>query len=281
MISIIICSRKADISQELKDNIAATIGCKYELCVIDNSRNEYNIFTAYNEGVRRAKGDILCFMHEDVLFHTEGWGAVIANQFTDKSIGVIGFAGAHFLPKAPMYWFSLPYISQYNLQTGDNNELKNDTTAYFRGDLADVVAVDGFCFFMSSPLFERISFDEKNYHGFHAYDMDICMQVQKLNMRVCVSRAILVEHKWSENSLNNKKYMQLLDKYMHVFYGKWKDSLPVARGINEPEYVLYRLNNLCIQAHDAQMARSSNAYRLGRVLLAPIAYLKNTIIKRK
>ena len=74
MISIIICSRKADISQGLKDNIAATIGCEYELCVIDNSHNEYNIFTAYNEGVSRAKGDILCFMHEDVKYISNGWG---------------------------------------------------------------------------------------------------------------------------------------------------------------------------------------------------------------
>ena len=62
MISIIICSRKANVPKELKENIASTIGCEYELCVIDNSRNEYNIFSAYNEGIRRAKGDILCFM---------------------------------------------------------------------------------------------------------------------------------------------------------------------------------------------------------------------------
>ena len=74
LLSLIICSRKADVSQELKDNVAATIGCEYELCVIDNSRNEYNIFSAYNEGVRRAKGGILCFMHEDVLFRANGWG---------------------------------------------------------------------------------------------------------------------------------------------------------------------------------------------------------------
>ena len=60
MISCIICSRRPDISAELKENIASTIGCEYELVVIDNSKNEYSIFSAYNEGVRRAKGDILC-----------------------------------------------------------------------------------------------------------------------------------------------------------------------------------------------------------------------------
>lgn len=274
MISIIICSRKTDISKELKDNIASTIGCKYELCVIDNSRNDYNIFTAYNEGVRRAKRDILCFMHEDVLFHTAGWGKTILEQFNDESIGIIGFTGAHFLPKAPLYWFSSPFISQYNLQTGDSETLENDTTDYFHGVLADVAVIDGFCFFVRSTLFDYINFDEKNYQGFHAYDMDICMQVQKLNKRVCVSRAILVEHKWSERLLHNEKYMQLLYDNMCIFYDKWKEYLPITRGIDEPEYILYRLNNLCIQAYDAQVARRSKAYRLGRALLTPINAVK-------
>lgn len=59
MISIIICSRYSSLSQELQSNIHATIGaCEYELVHIDNSENKYNIFEAYNLGVRKAQGDI-------------------------------------------------------------------------------------------------------------------------------------------------------------------------------------------------------------------------------
>jgi len=75
MISLISCSRNSDISLKLKDNIAATIGCDYELVFIDNSKNSYNIFQAYNEGVSRSKGDILCFMHDDVIFFVRMVGA--------------------------------------------------------------------------------------------------------------------------------------------------------------------------------------------------------------
>ena len=67
MISIIICSRTPDISQELKQNIGTTIGCDYELVVVDNSSNDHSIFSAYNEGAEKAKSELLCFMHEDVL----------------------------------------------------------------------------------------------------------------------------------------------------------------------------------------------------------------------
>ena len=79
MISCIICSRRSDISAELKENIASTIGCEYELVAIDNSKKEYSIFSAYNEGVRRANGEILCFMHEDILYHTQGYFVNIFN----------------------------------------------------------------------------------------------------------------------------------------------------------------------------------------------------------
>ena len=142
MISCIICSRQLDISAELKENIASTIGCEYELVVIDNSKNEYSIFSAYNEGVRRAKGDILCFMHEDILYHTQGWGKIISNILQDKTIGQIGVAGSHFMPKAPMYWWSSPYISQYNLENDHGNQKKNATEMHMIQHLADTVVVD-------------------------------------------------------------------------------------------------------------------------------------------
>ena len=270
MISIIICSRKADIPEELKQNIAETIGCEYELCVIDNLRNEYNIFTAYNEGVRRANGDVLCFMHEDVLFHTEGWGKIIINQLADKSIGIIGFAGTHFMPSCPLYWWHSPYISQYNLQTDKGITIQNNTVDYFHGQLADVAAVDGLCFFIPRRLFADIRFDATTYSGFHAYDMDICMQVITSGLRVCVSRSILVEHFWSEEAIRNEKYAKMLYVNMQLFYNKWKDKLPICVGVEEPAYVMHRLNNLCIQAYDAQRVRYSKAYRLGRMLLHPI-----------
>ena len=55
MISIIICSRFQSISKELKDNIENTVGVVHEIICIDNSKSQYNIFSAYNEGVKRSQ----------------------------------------------------------------------------------------------------------------------------------------------------------------------------------------------------------------------------------
>lgn len=41
MLSLIICSRTPRISEELEKNIAETIGCEYELVVIDNTKGNF------------------------------------------------------------------------------------------------------------------------------------------------------------------------------------------------------------------------------------------------
>ena len=84
MISLIVCSRSIDISDELKQNIQSTIGAEYELVAIDNSQNEYSIFSAYNEGVRRSKYPYLCFMHDDIIYHTQGWGLKVIEHFVHE-----------------------------------------------------------------------------------------------------------------------------------------------------------------------------------------------------
>lgn len=277
MISIIICSRTPDISAELKQNIAETIGCEYELVVTDNSRNHYSIFQAYNEGVERAKGEILCFAHDDILMHTSGWGRIVAKELEDDSIGMIGVAGSHIMPKAPMYWWTSPYIAQYNWETDKGITKENVTVDTFNGDLADVAVVDGLFFCIPKSLFSSLRFDDASYSGFHAYDMDMSMQVQNIGKRVCVTRGFIVEHFWSERQFQNTKYMSLLDKNMEVFFNKWKDSLPIVRGVNEPKIVIERLNNLFVAAYDSKKARQSKAYKLGRLLLAPFRFLKKVL----
>ena len=122
MLSIIICSRDGHLPQEQAENIAATVGCEYELVVIDNSDNRYTLFSAYNEGVRRAKGEVLCFRHDDIMHRSEGWGRVAVELLQDETIGLVGVGGCHFLPSAPAYWSQSPYLSIYNIDN-DNGTL--------------------------------------------------------------------------------------------------------------------------------------------------------------
>lgn len=270
MISIIICTRKSDIASTLKENIQNTIGCEYELVVIDNSDNRHSIFTAYNEGVRRAKGDILCFMHDDILYHTNGWGPIIQKHFQDDpEIGLIGVAGSHINAKSPIYWSNSPFISEHNLHNDNGSIIECFHHKYYNEKgIAEVASVDGMCFLFRKELFDSIRFDNITYQGFHAYDMDICMQVHQTGYKVVVCNTFLIEHFWSESACSTKKGMELFEKNLILFAQKWNNHLPMCKGLDfMTPTTLLRLNNLMSASYDAKCARRSKAYKLGRALL--------------
>ena len=275
MISIVICSRKPDISAELRQNIAETIGCEYELFVIDNSSNQYSIFQAYNEGVKRSTGEVLCFMHDDVLFRSSNWGDTIKTHFQEKeSVGVIGFAGAHFLPDMPMYWDESPLISEYNLTTRKGQTEQCFSLEHFGGKaLAEVAVADGMCLFVRKSLFDRIAFDEATYQGFHLYDMDISMQVRKAGYKVCVCNDVLVEHFYEFNP--NKAGYDLFELNLQKFYDKWSSQLPLAVGLNDmTDGMITQLNGYVIRKMRMEESYKgvlrSKAYRIGKTVLSPL-----------
>ena len=274
MISCIICSRRPDISAELKENIASTIGYEYELVVIDNSKSEYSIFSAYNEGVRRAKGDILCFMHEDIWYHTKEWGRIVNDVLRDESIGLVGVIGSQFLPNQMASWWLCGATKGQILQgcTDYQGYYSCSLDGESIQQLTDTVVVDGLWFCMNKALFPHVQFDEKNYNSYHCYDVDICMQVQNSRKRVVVLPDLLIEHR-SLGNVTTSYYNQL-----QVFYNKWQTNLPMWRGIDitmeEALWVSNILNGYQKVVCRNVVLENSKAYSLGRWLLSPFKRLK-------
>lgn len=232
MISIIICSRTTELSNSLIDNISCTIGSDYELIGIDNSINQYSIFSAYNEGIRRSHGEILCFMHDDIIFHSYDWGRLIEEQFNideNNNIGIIGILGGHIISTNNRSWMGTLYRSGDIIQSYYDNkgikhsfESKSPNIFPFHNNLLDVSVIDGLLFFAKKEIFNQIKFDEQFYgHCFHAYDIDISMQCWDAGYRVCVTNQLEVEH-LSRGNLN-----QFWHEAMHLFSEKWKDDLPL------------------------------------------------------
>ena len=286
MISCVICSRRPDIPAELKENITTTIGCEYELVVIDNSRNEYSIFSAYNEGVRRAQGDILCFMHEDILYHTDIWGIKVIKYFEQyPQAGLIGIIGTHFLSKIPSGWWDTEIGSGHLLQRfykGDTYTIEMDQ----RGDSTRVptrvVAVDGLWMCVQRKIFSQVRWDEETFNGFHAYDLDMSLQVYNAGYEVHILWDILIEHKsYGNPNLSFHIANQLL-------WDKWRNFLPLVKGVDmgpseqQARTKIVELNKI-IQKQEQEIARiySSNAHRLGKMLLRPMRAIYKLFQKKK
>lgn len=223
MISIIVCSTNPQTTAALQQNVEEKIGVPFEIISLDNSNNNYSIFSAYNEGISKSKYETLCFMHEDVLLHTSDWGLSIIRHLDMPSVGIIGVCGCTTLAKIPSPW-SLYEHYMYLLQSTPTRKKHQLLQSGFdkSPDLKPVLVVDGVFMAAKKSLFEKIRFDETSFSGYHAYDIDICLQAHTLGYKNFAINDILIEH--FSKGYHNKGWvinaMALSDK--------WKDHLPLS-----------------------------------------------------
>lgn len=225
MISLIICSRSSDISPALRDSIKSTIAVPYELIVIDNSSSAYSIFTAYNMGIDRAQGDILCFLHDDVLFISPGWGAHLQSGFVDSSLGAIGVAGTAYFPSLPIGWYATGVNAMNIIHASKPNNgphvHKILNIPHIHTSMTPVVALDGVFLAISRNALAHLRFDSQNFSGFHGYDLDISFQLVSAGFKLAVTHSILLEHA----SIGNLNESWL--RTMFAIHDKWQNVLPL------------------------------------------------------
>lgn len=222
MISLIICSRTPKLPQSLVENVVNTIGCAYEWVVIDNSENRYSIFEAYNLGIKKSKGDYWCFMHDDILLHTLGWGEVLFDVFkSDESIGLIGIAGAKVKTKMPSAWWDCEdqYKRMHLKQHFKSGEIRDWNIGNQTSPLEEVVAIDGV--FMVARKDERIRFLE-SLKGFHNYDLNLSFEYLQKGYKVMVTNLIYLEH-FSNGILNASWYESTV-----ALHNKYHSFLPLS-----------------------------------------------------
>ena len=259
MLSIVICHRNESLLQSLKKNIEETIGLPYELIIIDNRNNERTILSAYNEGMRRSKFEIVCFAHEDILFHTSNWGGKVIAHFSNADVGMIGVIGGLAQSTIPSAWWFNSYFSRSarNLLLRDKNNEDKNLYRYYSNPLSDkdkteVMILDGLWFCIRKQLFGKISFDEKTFSGFHLYDADISMQVRPYAKNYVVYD-ILIEHMW-DGKISKDFYGDLIH-----FAQKWKKQLPVCNSKIESHYFKkynwHALRNLILEMRAASISK--------------------------
>lgn len=226
MISLIICSRKTNVPRFFEKNVADTIGnIEYEIIWIENSDNKRSIFQAYNHGVKQAKYPYLCFMHEDIKFCSKNWGEEVIAKLSQPQTGLVGVIGGCYIGKTSLSWY-IPRCNKGSIIQGRLEKGKYTTyNESFNDNVTNdnVVAVDGLWMCLRKELFEKgiIHWDEESYTGFHLYDLDICMQVNRAKLYIKIASDVTIEH----SSLGTKTP----DFYEAVlsFHRKWDDMLPI------------------------------------------------------
>lgn len=222
MISVVICSKSNNSKNVLLNNLKETIGVEYEIIAINNSKSKYSIFSAYNLGVKRSKFPIICFMHEDLKFHTKNWGQKVIDHFKESEFSMLGVAGSDCILKIPGT-YSTSGIVYWNLLQSNEDGSKTDHL-YYNPDssiIKEVYAIDGLWFCVKKKLFDTIKFDDERYSGFHFYDFDISMQLINHGYKIGVIYDVLMEH-FSYGKIN----LEWLTNST-IFFNKWSAVLPL------------------------------------------------------
>ncbi len=223
-LSLVICRYKDELFQKCIASLDATLTTDAERIVIDNRSNAYDIFSAYNEGIRRSTGEVLCFMHEDLTYPDVGWDErALAHFDADPGLGMIAVAGASSATVLPRTWSRAYYSDDHAKAVVEPH---HDGTFVrrvegFRQNTKQALLVDGIWFCIRRSVIDEhgIGFDESRYRGFHRYDYDIAMQVAQVS-RVHLVQDILPQH-YSPGHRNRPWLQGALD-----FQRKWTNYLP-------------------------------------------------------
>lgn len=219
LLSIIICSIDSEKLMALKGNISETVGGNYELIHHDNSNEHLGICAVYNNLAKQASGQFLCFVHEDVRFHTVGWGQKLINHLIDKSTGVIGVMGGRYKSEFGLGWRDgYTTFYRYNILDGINN----GKHLYFNPQSetsSNVVCLDGAFLCCRKEIWQHFLFDAINFTGFHFYDIDFTFRIaQSFTNKVVYD--IQLEH--FSHGKQDKLFLEDVIKFNQIY----ADRLP-------------------------------------------------------
>ncbi len=222
MFTIIVCSVKPEAAAALRANVEATIDLPFEFAAFDNRETRRGICSVYNECARNARYDMLCFVHEDVEFRTQGWGEIIARKLREPDCGAIGFAGSISKLSPAMGFGTLIEHARFNYYQGTpSGKVERKRMNPDGLDFSPVICLDGMCMIVRRDVWEHSPFDEELLKGFHAYDVDFTTAVACNGYRNYVCNEAEVYHA-SLGNFSSEWYESI--KLCHE---KWRSRLPM------------------------------------------------------
>jgi len=231
MISFVTLSRDAGKVRNLEASVRLALDSSiaWEIVVVDGTRHD--LFTGYNAGAQRARGETLAFVHDDVM--------LLGNSLTvkrplellqDAATGFLGVAGSRAVPADGCWWRSAigstrgmaahrgenEFGTHYNIWPWVDEQGQPTRGAQF----GRVAVLDGVLLMCrKATLLGLGGFDDKSYRGFHFYDVDITFRAAIAGLRNYAAPLPLMH--FSQNDTGEG-----WEAARQVFLGKYAHLLP-------------------------------------------------------
>lgn len=174
---------------------------KCEEIFIDNTDKKYkSAAQAFNIAARKAKGDYLMFVHQDVCLVGNDWIEKTESMLSKiDGLGVAGVAGCK--------------KDTDGIYTNVKEGIDNIYAGRYRvNDAIEVQTVDECLFIIPKQVFKHISFDEKCCNDWHLYAVDYCLSAIKSNYKIYVIPNEIY-HRSNSESMNVNYYKTLKNIY--------------------------------------------------------------------
>jgi GT2 family glycosyltransferase len=222
----------------------------FELCVVDNgsidgteayfrrfalpyalryARNAANVglIGALNQGARLARGEVLCFLHNDTEMREPAWLERLQAALGDgRRIGLAGLYGAQRVRRDGRY---VGRTIVHCLEGGPG----------LSAPIVEVAAVDGVCLCLRRALLEEIGGFDEGYGFFHGYDRDLSFAVRERGLACAVVDAPF-SHRGGGTRTGERAPVAAAEdldqrrQAMARFARKWRRRLPSdVRGLQE------------------------------------------------
>ncbi len=196
------------------NHLTIPAGFEIELIAI---RGASCLTKAYNEAMRSSDAKYKVYLHQDVFIIHKNFIVDILHIFQrDKTIGMIGVAGAKRLPVSACWWETNSlYIGIYDTHQG---YIGCDQFGNFTDTYEEVAAVDGLIMITQYDIPWR----EDIFDGWHFYDISQSVEFMKNNYKVIIPNQV---EPWCIHDCGITATGETYEKYRNIFLDEYSTYL--------------------------------------------------------
>ena len=163
-----------------------------------------SLFAGYNSILDEARElpdlEALVLLHDDTELQDAGFETKVRELFSDPSIGLAGAIGASHVTSLAWWKGERHGRASWNGPPGEGPRVDD-----FGAETVDVDCVDGFLLVLSPWVVGNLRFDDRTFHGFNGYGVDLGFSVRRSGKRVVVSDFPLHHHDRPRNPLDLRR----------------------------------------------------------------------------
>lgn len=222
MFSLICVYNNEEVLNEYLLNSLSQQDTEYDLILIDNKDNKFTSATsALNYGAKKAKGDFLIFLHQDIKLIGNDW-----LRKTEMEIQKLG------------EWGAVGVLGKRNMHVDTSILMGDSPKVIFKEILQEpleIKTLDECLLIIPKKVFDKYPFDEKTCDDWHLYGTDYVLNMKKIGLKSYVIPTKLI-HKSVGDSLS-ESYYQLLprlqrkyfsEKMLYTSCGDWYTFIPIS-----------------------------------------------------